>query len=44
MTIDDKIKYEKPLCDINRKQQKYQHYHPEKLNNRISFWPRNLTI
>ena len=33
MTIDDKIRDEKLQYDIKEKQQKYQHYHPEKLIN-----------
>ena len=33
MTIDDKIRDEKLQYDSNRKQQKYQHYHLEKLIN-----------
>ena len=33
ITIDDKIRDEKLQCNINKKQQKYQHYHLEKLIN-----------
>ena len=31
MPIDDKIRYVKVQYDINKEQQKYQHYHPVKL-------------
>ena len=33
MTIDEKIRDEKLQYDINRKMQKYQHYHHLKLIN-----------
>ena len=44
MTIDDKIRDEKLQYDINREQQKYQHYHLEKLINMIILQVKNYFL